>query len=124
MGTNLLLTTTSISRDIGIDPITRDVTTRYFYTDTHASLALRIGGGLSVEVPIGRSKKIVALVKAAYLYGSHATYYARPRITDTQIMLAPRSTGTSMVLAPAGIKFYMFNGVNKQKDGSFAFILL
>ena len=113
VGTNLFLTTTSISRDIGIGPITHDVTTKYYYSGTHASLALRMGGGLSVEVPLGRSKKIFALVKAAYLYGSHATYYARPRIIDTQIMLAPRSTGTAMVLAQAGIKFYMFNGAKK-----------
>lgn len=113
VGTNLFLTTTSISRDIGIDPITRDVRTKYYYSDTHTSLALRMGGGLSVEVPLGRSKKIFALVKTAYFYGSHATYYSRPRIIDTQIMLAPRSTGTSMVLAQAGIKFYMFNGAKK-----------
>lgn len=75
-----------------------------------------MGGGVAIEVPVGRRKKIFALVKGAYLYGSHANYYSRPYIVDTQIILAPRSSGTSMLLAQAGIKWYMFNEDKKQKD--------
>lgn len=118
-GTNLFLTTTSISRDLApdlIDPLTNAPTTKWYYFDGKTSFALRMGGGVAVEVPLGRKKKIFALVKGSYLYGSQANYYSRPYIVDTEIILSPRSSGTSMIVAQAGIKFYMFTGNKKQKE--------
>ncbi|MEO8414800.1 MAG: hypothetical protein ABI472_14130 [Ginsengibacter sp.] len=114
-GTNIFITTASISRDIGRDPVTNIMKTKYYYTDNHASFDLRIGGGVELEVPFTRQKKISAVIKASYLYGSNAKYYARPFITGTQIILSPKSSGTSMVLAEAGIRMYMFNNHKKNK---------
>lgn len=108
-GTNIFITTTSISRDIGRNLLTNRVITKYYYTYNHASFALRMGGGVEGEFPFGRQKKLSAVFKASYLYGSHAKYYARPSIVNTQIILSPKSSGTSMVLAEAGIRFNMFN---------------
>lgn len=115
-GTNLFITTASISRDLGLNLLTNMPRTKYYYLDSHASIALRIGGGVDVEIPFGRQKKVSALIKGSYLYGSHANYYARPAIIDTQIILSPKSSGTSLVLAETGIRFYMFNKHSKNKD--------
>jgi hypothetical protein len=108
-GTNIFITTTSISRDVGWDFLTNTVKTKYYYSDTHASCALRVGGGVGIDIPLGRQKKTSILIKTSYLYGSHATYYAHPSIINTQIILSPKASGTSMVLAEAGIRFEMFN---------------
>ncbi len=118
-GTNLFLTTTSISRDLApnlVDVLTDTRRTKWYYSDTKTSFALRMGGGVAIEVPVGRKKKIFALVKGSYLYGSHANYYSRPYIVDTKIILSPHSSGTSMILTQAGIKLYMFTGDKKQKE--------
>jgi hypothetical protein len=108
-GTNIFITTASISRDVGIDPFTNTVKTKYYFSDNHASWALRVGGGFGIDIPLGRQKKTSILIKTSYLYGSHATYYAHPSIINTQIILSPKASGTSMVLAEAGIRFGMFN---------------
>ncbi len=112
-GTNIFITTSSISRDKGINPITNIEITKYYYSDTRVSLALRMGGGVGIKVPFGRQKKISAIVKGSYLYGSHAKYYSRPYIANTQIILSPKVSGTTMVLAEAGIRFGIFNGRTK-----------
>jgi len=118
-GTNLFLTTTSVTRDLApnlIDQLTNTTRTKWYYSDNKASFALRMGGGVTIEVPVGHNKKIFALVKGSYLYGSHTNYYSRPYIVDTKIILSPRFSGTSMILTQAGIKFYMFTGDKKQKE--------
>ncbi|HXS59065.1 MAG TPA: hypothetical protein VN726_23235 [Hanamia sp.] len=114
-GTNLFITTGSISRDLGRDPLTNTLRTKFYYTDNHISSTLRIGGGAAIEVPVDRRKKIFALVKGSYFYGSHARYYTRPTIINTQITLSPESSGTSMFLAEAGVKMFLFNGNKKEK---------
>ena len=109
MGTNVFLTTTSISRDLYRDPITNLVKTKYYYSDTHVSCPFRAGAGLGIEIPFGRQKKIALLFKGSYLYGSPAKYYAHPAINNTQIILSPKESKTSMVLAETGIRFGVFN---------------
>lgn len=115
-GTNIFITTASISRNVGLNLITNVVRTKYYYKDNHASFALRMGGGAAIEIPVGRQKKVFALAKVSYLYGSHAKYYTRPSISNTQIILFPKSSGTSMFLAEAGIKIYIFNRHKKLED--------
>ena len=115
-GTNIFITTASVSRDDGWDWITNTAHTKYYFTDNHTSLALRMGGGVKVEIPFGRKKKICALIKGSYLYGSHAKYYGQPHITDAQIILSPRSSGTSMLLAETGLRFNMFDNNKNKKD--------
>ncbi len=108
-GTNIFITTSTISRDKGINPITNMEITKYYYSDTRVAFTLRMGGGVGIKVPIGRNKKISAIIKGSYLYGSHATYYSRPYIANTQIILSPKASGTCMLLAEAGIRFGIFN---------------
>jgi hypothetical protein len=108
-GTNIFITTTSISRDAGWDLFTNTVKTKYYYSDNHASCALRVGGGVGIDIPFGHQKNTSVIIKTSYLYGSHAKYYAHPSIIDTQIILSPRSSGTSMVLAETGVRFSLFN---------------
>jgi hypothetical protein len=115
-GTNLFITTTSISRYVGPDPVVNAVAAKSLYSGTKTFFALRMGGEVAIEIPVGRKKKICALVKGSYLYGSHANYYSRPDIVDTKIILSPRSSGTSMILTQTGIKFYLFTGPKKQKE--------
>jgi hypothetical protein len=115
-GTNLFLTTGSISRDIGRDPVTNVIKTKYYYNDNHLSITFRMGGGAAIEMPLDRRKKIFALVKGSYFYGSHARYYTRPAIVNTQITLSPRSSATSMFLAEAGARIFLFNGHKKEKE--------
>ncbi len=55
-------------------------------------------------------REISTIIKGYYLYGSHAKYYSRPYIANTQIILSPKASGTTMVLAEAGIRFGIFNG--------------
>jgi len=49
------------------------------------------------------------LFKGSYLYGSRAKYYAHPAINNTQIILSPKESKTSMVLAETGIRFGLFH---------------
>ena len=112
-GTNLFITTGSISRDLGRGPLTNIDKIKFYYTDNHISSTLRIGGGAAIEAPVDRKKKIFAIVKGSYFYGSHARYYSRPKIIDRQIISSPESSGTSMILAEAGIKMFLFNGHEK-----------
>ncbi|MEP7253734.1 MAG: hypothetical protein ABI683_15180, partial [Ginsengibacter sp.] len=94
-GTNIFITTSSISRDVGINPITNTEITKYYYSDNRVSMTLRMGGGVGFAFPFGRQKKISAILKASYFYGTHAKYYARPSIVNTQIILSPKNSGTS-----------------------------
>lgn len=114
-GTNLFITTGSISRDIGRDLLTNTVKTKFYFTDNRISSTFRMGGGAAIEVPVDRQKKITVLVKGSYFYGSHARYYTRPTIINTQIILSPGSSGTSMFLTEAGVKIFLFNG-DKNKN--------
>jgi hypothetical protein len=109
VGTNIFLTATTISRDLYVNPIANLVKTKYYYSDTHWACNLRAGAGLGIEIPFGKQKKIAALVKCSYLYGSPAKYYARTEINNTQIILSPRFSQTTMLLAEAGIRFGIFN---------------
>jgi hypothetical protein len=115
-GADIFITTTSISRDVGIDPFTNTVKTKYYYSDNHASCALRIGGGVGIDIPFGRQKNTSVIIKTSYLYGSHAKYYAHPSIINTQIILSPKASGTSMVLAETGIRFGLFNKNKNHKS--------
>jgi len=115
-GTNIFLTNTTISRDEYFNPITNIEVTKYYYSDTHAAVALRAGGGLGFEMPLGRKKKTSIVLNTSYLYGSKAKYYAYPKINSTQIILSPKESGTSMVLAEAGIRFGLFNKNKKNQD--------
>ncbi|CAN5214880.1 hypothetical protein BH11BAC6_BH11BAC6_04280 [soil metagenome] len=103
----MFLTFSSISRDIGID-ITNTVRTKYYYKDTHIAFALRAGTGLGIDIPFGRKKKFAAIIKASYLYGSNARYYAHPSVNNTQITLYPQESRTTMVLAEAGFRYGLF----------------
>lgn len=115
-GTNIFITTTSISRDVGWDFLTNTVKTKYYYSDNHASCTLRVGGGVGIDIPFGRQKNTSILIKTSYLYGSHAKYYAHPSIINTQIILSPKASGTSMVLAETGIQFGLFNKNKNHKS--------
>ena len=108
-GANIFLTNTTISRDKYFNPITNIEVTKYYYSDTRAAATLRAGGGLGIEIPIGRKKNTSIILNTSYLYGSKAKYYAHPKIINTQIILAPKESGTSMVLAETGIRFELFN---------------
>jgi len=112
-GSNAFVTFSSISRDLYRDPITNTDVTKFYYSDLHTAWTLRAGGGMEVEIPLGLQKKIALVFKGSYLYGSNASYYARPAIHNTHINLAPRSSNTSMLLAETGIRFGIFN---KQKE--------
>ena len=56
-GTNIFITTASVSRDVGIDPFTNTVKTKFYFTDNHASWALRVGGGVVIDIPVGQKKR-------------------------------------------------------------------
>lgn len=109
IGSNMFLTATTISRDLYIGPITHLIKNKYYYSDRHASYTLRAGAGLGIEIPFGKQKKIAALLKGSWLYGSTAKYYAHPEINNTQIILFPRTSETTMLLAETGIRFSIFN---------------
>jgi hypothetical protein len=114
-GTNLFITTTSISRDIP-DPFRDRDRVEYFYTDNHASFTFRAGTGIGIEIPFGRMKKVAALLKGSYLYGTHADYYAKPIINNTQIILFPRNSKTTMLLLEAGVRFNLHKKEKKEEN--------
>ena len=114
-GTNIFITTASVSRDVGIDPFTNTIKTKFYFTDNHVSWALRVGGGVGFQIPVGHQKKTAVLLRTSYLYGSHAIYYARPTIINTQIILSPKASGTSMIVTEAGLRFSIFNKSKKSK---------
>jgi hypothetical protein len=107
-GTNLFITTSSISRNIP-DPFSDRDRVEYYYIDNHTSFTFRAGTGMGIEIPFGRKKKVAALLKGSYLYGSHADYYAKPIINNTQILLFPRNSKTTMLLLEAGVRFNLKN---------------
>lgn len=113
IGTNLFLTTTSISRNDGRDYIANTAKIKFYYSDAKTSFTLRLGAGLGVDVPFGRKKNMAFMAECSYLYGSPAKYYAKPCIDDLQITLAPKQSATSMLLAETGINFGIFNKKNK-----------
>jgi hypothetical protein len=105
VGSNLFITRTAISRDLYLDPITGITIVKYYYSEKHTACSLRAGAGLGTEFPLGKKKKTALVIKGSYLYGSYVTYYARPVIHDTQIILSPRQSAASMILAETGIRF-------------------
>jgi hypothetical protein len=109
VGTNIFITNSTISRDKYFNPITNIEVTKYYYSDTRAAATLRAGGGLGIEIPLGQKKNTSIIFNTSYLYGSRAKYYAHPKIISTQIILSPKESGTSMLLAEIGIKFGLFN---------------
>ena len=109
LGTNIFITNSTISRDKYFNPITNTAVTKYYYSDTRAAAALRAGGGLGIEIPLGQKKNISIISNASYLYGTKAKYYVHPTIINTQIILSPRQSGTSMLLGEIGIRFGLFN---------------
>jgi hypothetical protein len=106
-GANFFLTTSTVSRDLTGDIITNMPIVKYYYSDTHLSVALRTGGGLGVDVPVGKKKRTAIALKGSYLFGSPATYYTKPKIIGGQIETTAVKSGTSMILAEAGVRFYL-----------------
>ncbi|HEY6503531.1 MAG TPA: hypothetical protein VIZ28_06095 [Chitinophagaceae bacterium] len=108
LGVNIFLTTATITRDLFYNPITNSNVAKYEYSDTHTGCSFRAGTGLGIEIPLGKNKKTALLFKGSYLYGSSVKYYGRPAIQNTQIILDPKKSKTSMILAETGIRFGIF----------------
>lgn len=103
-GCNLFLTAATISSDYE-DPLTNTTVVTYYYSEFKTSYAFRAGTGVGFERMIGKKGRVWWLVKGSYLYGSHARYYAKPKIDGMNITLFPRQSKTSMILGEAGIRF-------------------
>ncbi len=121
IGTNIFLTSSSISHEKGYNILTD---TYDFFTGTHSERvkidsssfhgywALRAGAGIGTAIPIGKSKKISVLFKCSYLYGSYAKYFSHPAVQNLQINIVPKESNTSMLLTEAGLRFKIFNRKN------------
>ncbi|MES1181885.1 MAG: hypothetical protein ABUL44_03730 [Flavobacterium sp.] len=108
-GANLFTTGASVSREQYSD-ISRDFDqVKYYYNESHNDWSLRAGVSAGAEFPFGKKKIAAAVCKFSYLYGSKATYYAKPVFQGTQIILNPRQSQTSMLLTEAGIRLGLFN---------------
>ncbi len=115
LGANMFITSATISREVDGGVFRDDNRVIYYYKDFNTSIAFRAGAGLGLEFPFGKKKRIAILMKGSYLYGSYAKYYARPTINNTEILLDPRASKTSMILSETGIRFSMFNKKDKSK---------
>ncbi|MFT3703106.1 MAG: hypothetical protein QM802_12085 [Agriterribacter sp.] len=112
VGTNMFLTTSSISRDLP-DYYPVEFRTKYYYSDNHVSFSLRTGAGLLGTAAIGKHKTTSIVLKGSWLWGSSVKYYAHPFVQNQEIIIYPRQSTTAMFLAQAGIRFGTFNGSHK-----------